>query len=76
MKKFIFNSKIIAVIIAIGIAAILFYTGPADAIKLGIEIPQNNVSIGSSINLMPSVEIQSFELAQIDYLVLRLNGTG
>ena len=68
------NSKIIAGIITISIVAILFYTGPASAIKLGLEIPQKLVQSGSLINIMPSVEIESFELAQIDYLEIKLNG--
>lgn len=74
MIKLKINSKIIAGIITISVVAILFYTGPAAAIKLGLEIPHTQVVLGSLINIMPSVEIESFELAQIDYIILKLNG--
>ena len=68
------NSKIIASIITISIVTILFFTGSAEAIKLKIDIPQKNILKGSMLNIMPSIEIESFELGQIDYIILKLHG--
>jgi hypothetical protein len=68
------NSKIIAVIVTISVIAILFYTGPAQAIKLGLEIPKSNILVGSSINMMPTIEIEPNELPLIDYIILEING--
>jgi hypothetical protein len=74
MTKKWFNSKIIAVIITLAIVAIIFYNGPANAFKLGLEIPQKIVSIGKSINIISTIQVESRELLQIDYLELSLNG--
>ena len=75
MTKKWFNSKIIAIIITVGIVAILFYNGPANAIKLGLEIPQKIIAIGSNINILSTVQVESGELLQIDYLELKLNSS-
>jgi hypothetical protein len=74
MKKKWFNSKIVAISITIAIVVIIFYSGPANAIKLGMEIPQKIISIGKSINIISTIQIESGELLQIDYLELKLNG--
>ena len=74
MTKKWFNSKIIAVIITLVIVVIIFYNGPANAVKLGLEIPQKIVSIGKSINIISTIQVESDELLQIDYLELSLNG--
>lgn len=68
------KSKIIAILVTIGVIGVLFLTGPAQAIILSIEIPKTDIVKGSLINIMPSIEIQDSEIVDINYLSLQLIG--
>ncbi len=74
MTNFNLNTKIIAVLVTIGIIAVLFITGPAQAVILKIEIPQKEIFKGSILNIMPLIEIEDSEIVNVDYIVFELNG--
>lgn len=69
-----FKSKITSGIITLAIVILLFVTGPANAVKLELNIPDKEVFRGSNINIMPLVQIESFELVDVDYIELKLSG--
>jgi hypothetical protein len=73
MKKRDCN-KIIAVVTSIMIIGIIFIASPANAFIIGISIPSDEMSKGSEAEVDVSIEINSQEKLNIDYLVLNLIG--
>ena len=66
------NSKIIAALITISIISIIFFAGPANAVIPSLEIPITNVVQGTALNIMPLIQIESIEIADIDSIELKL----
>lgn len=66
------NTKIIAVLITISIVSIIFFAGPANAVIPSLVIPIKEVFQGTTLNIMPLVQIESIEIADIDSIELKL----
>ena len=68
------KTKLAAGILTVSILIILLLAGPAQAFILGLVIDNPEVDKGEQISFEASVEIESGEVLDIDYLILRLNG--
>lgn len=66
------NSKIISILITIVIISALFLTGPANAVIPSLEIPIKQVFQGTNLDIMPMIQIESFEIADIDFIEFKL----
>ncbi len=66
------NSKITAILLTITIILVIFFAGPANAVILSLDISKVEVTRGSTINLMPKIQIESNELVNIDSIELKL----
>jgi len=74
MLKINLNSKITAAIVTIAIVIVLFLTGDANAVKLQLDIVNKIVIRGTNVNFMPTIQIDSSEIVDADYIILRLTG--
>ncbi len=68
------NLKITSAIITIAVVIVLFLTGPANAVRLQLNILDKEVVRGTNINIMSAIEIESSELVDADYIELKLTG--
>lgn len=69
------NSKIIAAVITIGIIIVLFLTGSANAVRINMETGKIKAEKGTIISLMPTVSIDSSEIVNINYVILKIRNS-
>ncbi|MFA5173576.1 MAG: hypothetical protein WC438_00155 [Candidatus Pacearchaeota archaeon] len=68
------KEKSVAVILTFFVLGILLASGPADAFTISLNIPNNEVVKGKTINFTSSININDYENLPMDYLLLELSG--
>ncbi|VVB77905.1 Uncharacterised protein [uncultured archaeon] len=75
MKKERRVSKIIAAGISVLVLILLILSGPAQAYVINLVATNNNVFVGGIVKFNASVKVESHELIDIDYLILKLKSS-